>query len=140
VKINIQFININPIPMNIPENLYYTKEHEWLQVDGNQGIVGITDFAQQQLGDVVFVEVETVGETITMGDAFGTVEAVKTVSDLFIPVTAKILELNSELNDQPELINKDPYGQGWIVKILIEDPGQVSELLNAEQYKAIAEG
>jgi glycine cleavage system H protein len=140
VKINIQFININPIPMNIPENLYYTKEHEWLQVDGNQGIVGITDFAQQQLGDVVFVEVETIGETITMGDAFGTVEAVKTVSDLFIPVTAKILELNSELNDQPELINKDPYGQGWIVKILIEDPGQVSELLNAEQYKAIAEG
>jgi glycine cleavage system H protein len=140
VKINIQFININPIPMNIPENLYYTKEHEWLQVDGNQGIVGITDFAQQQLGDVVFVEVETVGETITMGDAFGTVEAVKTVSDLFIPITAKILELNSELNDQPELINKDPYGQGWIVKILLQDPEQVSELLNAEQYKAIAEG
>jgi glycine cleavage system H protein len=125
--------------MNIPVNLYYTKEHEWLKVDGNNGIVGVTEFAQQQLGDVVFVEVETLGETISKGDAFGTIEAVKTVSDLFIPVTAEILEFNQGLNDQPELINKDPYGEGWIVKIRFEDKSQLDELLNTEQYKAFVE-
>ena len=126
--------------MNIPASLYYTKDHEWLKVEGDQGTVGITDFAQQQLGDVVFVEVETVGETIEMGETFGTVEAVKTVSDLFIPVSAEILEFNETLNDQPELINKDPYGSAWIVKIHLTDAEQVKELLTAGQYKSLVEG
>ena len=126
--------------MNIPASLYYTKDHEWLKVEGEQGIVGITDFAQQQLGDVVFVEVETVGETREMGSTFGTVEAVKTVSDLFLPVSAEILEFNEKLNDQPELVNKDPYGAGWIVKIHLKDIDQVKELLKADQYESLVEG
>lgn len=125
--------------MNIPENLYYTNDHEWIKLEGNTGIVGVTDFAQHQLGDIVFVDVATVGETIAESETFGTIEAVKTVSDMFMPVDAEVIEFNDALNDQPELINKDPYGAGWIVKITVTDPSKVSTLLNAEQYKALVE-
>ncbi len=125
--------------MNIPENLFYTKDHEWIKVDGNTGVVGITDFAQHQLGDIVFVDVATVGETLAENETFGTIEAVKTVSDMFMPVAAEVLEFNDTLNDEPELVNKDPYGQGWIVKIAISDISKLSALLNAEQYKTLVE-
>jgi len=125
--------------MNIPENLYYTKDHEWIRVNGNEGIVGVTDFAQHQLGDIVFIEVNTLGETIEIGEAFGTIEAVKTVSDMFAPITCEIVEFNEKLSDTPELVNKDPYGDGWIVKVKISDASQVSELLNAAQYSELAE-
>jgi glycine cleavage system H protein len=125
--------------MNIPENLYYTKDHEWIKLEGNTGIVGVTDFAQHQLGDIVFVDVATVGESIAENETFGTIEAVKTVSDMFMPVDAEVTEFNEALNDEPELINKDPYGAGWIVKITVTDPSKVSALLNAEQYKALIE-
>lgn len=128
-----------PIIMNIPENLYYTNDHEWIKVEGNTGVVGITDFAQHQLGDIVFVDVASVGETLSEGETFGTIEAVKTVSDLFIPVGAEIIEFNDALNNEPELINKDPYGAGWIVKVTIADATKLSALLNAEQYKALVE-
>jgi glycine cleavage system H protein len=125
--------------MNIPENLYYTNDHEWIKLEGNTGIVGVTDFAQHQLGDIVFVDVATVGESIAENETFGTIEAVKTVSDMFMPVDAEVTEFNEALNDEPELINKDPYGAGWIVKITVTDPSKVSALLNAEQYKALIE-
>ena len=125
--------------MNIPENLYYTNDHEWIKVEGNTGIVGVTDFAQQQLGDIVFVDVATVGETLTEGDTFGTIEAVKTVSDLFIPIDSEVIEFNEALNNEPELINKDPYDTGWIVKITIADTSKLSDLLTAGQYKALVE-
>lgn len=125
--------------MNIPENLYYTNDHEWIKVEGNTGIVGVTDFAQHQLGDIVFVDVASVGETLAEGDTFGTIEAVKTVSDLFLPVDAEVIEFNETLNDEPELINKDPYLAGWIVKVTLSDSGQLSGLLTAEQYKALVE-
>jgi len=123
--------------MNIPSNLYYTKDHEWILVDGNEGKVGITDFAQHELGDIVFVEVETVGKTLNQGEVFGTIEAVKTVSDLFLPMSGEILEKNPALESQPELINKDPYGDGWIIKVKISNPSEISNLLNAEAYKAL---
>ena len=125
--------------MNIPENLYYTNDHEWIKVEGNTGIVGVTDFAQHQLGDIVFVDVTSVGETLAEGDTFGTIEAVKTVSDLFLPVDAEVTEFNEALNDEPELINKDPYNAGWIVKVNITDTSKLAGLLNAEQYKALVE-
>lgn len=125
--------------MNIPENLYYTNDHEWIKVDGETGIVGVTDFAQHQLGDIVFVDVNTVGENIAEGETFGTIEAVKTVSDMMMPLDAEVLEFNDTLNDQPELINKDPYGEGWIVKVKIADLSQLSNLLNAENYKTLVE-
>jgi glycine cleavage system H protein len=125
--------------MNIPENLYYTSDHEWIKVEGNTGIVGVTDFAQHQLGDIVFVDVATVGETLAEGDTFGTIEAVKTVSDLFIPVDAEVVEFNEALNNEPELINKDPYNAGWIVKVKIADTSKLAALLSAEQYKALVE-
>ncbi len=125
--------------MNIPENLKYSKDHEWLRVEGEEAYVGITDFAQGELGDIVFVEVETIDETLEKDEAFGTVEAVKTVSDLLLPVGGTVLELNEKLEDEPELINKDPYGEGWIVKIKMTDPAQVDELLDAEGYKALIE-
>ena len=107
--------------MSVPVNLKYTKEHEWIRVEGNEAYVGITDFAQSELGEIVFVEIETVGETLAEGEVFGTVEAVKTVSDLYLPVDAKVLEFNQELEDAPELVNDDPYGKGWMVKIEISD-------------------
>jgi glycine cleavage system H protein len=126
-------------PMNIPENLYYTNDHEWIKVEGNTGIVGVTDFAQHQLGDIVFVDVTSVGETLAEGDTFGTIEAVKTVSDLFLPIDAEVTEFNEALNDEPELINKDPYNAGWIVKVNITDTFKLAGLLNAAQYKALVE-
>lgn len=124
--------------MNIPEDLKYTKEHEWVRIDGDTATVGVTDFAQGELGDVVYVEIETEGETIGEGDVFGTVEAVKTVSDLFMPVSGEVLEFNSALADNPELVNSDPYGNGWMIKVRIEDMG--SSLVSAEEYKSLTEG
>ena len=125
--------------MNIPVNLLYTSDHEWVKVEGNTGWVGVTDFAQHQLGDIVFVDVDTVGETIAEGETFGTIEAVKTVSDLFMPVESEVIEFNEALNDTPELINKDPYGEGWIVKVTIADTSKLSALLGPEQYKSLVE-
>ena len=123
--------------MNLPSDLKYTKEHEWIRVEGDEAIVGITDFAQSQLGDIVFVECETVGDTLAAGDTFGTVEAVKTVSDLYLPVGGEILEFNESLEDEPEAVNKDPYGAGWIVKIKINDASELESLLSADAYKAL---
>lgn len=123
--------------MNCPDNLKYTKDHEWIRVEGDVAYVGITDYAQSQLGDIVFVDVDTEGETIDQGEAFGSVEAVKTVSELLIPITAEVVELNPELEDAPELINQDPYGKGWIVKLTVKDATQLDELLHAEAYKAL---
>ncbi|MFV0471499.1 MAG: glycine cleavage system protein GcvH [Paludibacteraceae bacterium] len=123
--------------MNTPANLKYTKEHEWVRVEGNEAYIGITDFAQNELGEIVFVEVETVGETLEQGEVFGTVEAVKTVSDLFIPVSGEILEFNTKLEDAPELVNDDPYGKGWMVKISVSDISQLDELLSAESYQEL---
>ena len=121
--------------MNFPADLKYSKEHEWVRVEGTTGTVGITDFAQKELGDIVYVEIETVGETVEQNSVFGTVEAVKTVSDLFIPVSGKILEKNAALNDKPEAVNSDPYGEGWMVKIELTDPSQLAGLMDAEAYK-----
>jgi glycine cleavage system H protein len=123
--------------MNVPENLLYTKDHEWLRIEGNTGYIGVTDFAQGELGDVVFIEIETVGETLDKEEVFGTIEAVKTVSDMFMPVNGEILEVNPALEETPDVVNKDPYGKGWMVKIKITDPSQTAGLLTAEQYKAI---
>ena len=122
--------------MNVPAELKYTKEHEWIRVEGEEAYVGITDYAQSQLGDIVFVEVETEGDNLEAGDTFGSIEAVKTVSDLYKPVAGEVLEFNSELEDQPDLVNKDPYGKGWIIKVKIEDEAQLDGLLNADAYKA----
>lgn len=122
--------------MNIPENLLYTEDHEWIRVEGNEAYIGVTDFAQKELGDIVFVEVETVDEELDQGEAFGTIEAVKTVSDLFMPVGGTVLELNEKVEDEPEVINKDPYGDGWIVKIKISDSSQLDDMLDAKAYKA----
>jgi glycine cleavage system H protein len=122
--------------MNIPENLKYTKDHEWLRVEGNEAFIGVTEFAQGELGDIVFIEVETIGETLEKEEAFGTIEAVKTVSDMFMPVSGEILEFNEELEATPELVNQDPYGKGWIVKIKFSNPDQINELLDAVAYKA----
>ena len=126
--------------MNIIENLKYTKDHEWIRVEGDEAVIGITDFAQEELGDIVFVEVETEGETLNKEEAFGTIEAVKTVSDLFMPVDGEVLEFNEELEDAPELINSDPFEKGWIVKIKITNASQLDDLLSAADYKAIIEG
>lgn len=123
--------------MNIPENLFYTKDHEWLKLDGDIATVGITDFAQKELGDIVFVDVDTVDEELDAEEAFGTIEAVKTVSDMFMPVSGTVVELNEELDDQPELINKDPYGKGWIIKIKLADTSDLDNMLKAEQYKEL---
>jgi glycine cleavage system H protein len=123
--------------MNVPENLLYTKDHEWLRVEGNTGYIGVTDFAQGELGDVVFIEIETVGETLKKEEVFGTIEAVKTVSDMFMPVGGEILELNPALEETPEVVNKDPYGKGWMVKISITDSSETASLLTPEQYKAL---
>ncbi|RPJ54824.1 MAG: glycine cleavage system protein GcvH [Dehalococcoidia bacterium] len=123
--------------MNVPGNLLYTKDHEWLRIEGNMGYVGVTDFAQGELGDIVFIEIETVGETLKKEEVFGTIEAVKTVSDMFMPVTGEILEVNPAIDETPDVINKDPYGKGWMVKIKISDPSEVAELLTAEKYTAL---
>ena len=123
--------------MEIPLNLKYTKDHEWISIDGNIATVGITDFAQRELGDIVYIEVETIGETLNADDVFGTVEAVKTVSDLFLPMTGKIIEFNESLDSSPEDVNTDPYGNGWMVKIDIENIDELDNLLSADQYKEL---
>lgn len=123
--------------MNFPDNLKYTKEHEWIRVEGNEAYVGITEFATSELGDVVFIEIETVGETLAKEATFGTIEAVKTVSDLFMPVSGEILELNPALEGNPEIVNKDPYTEGWLVKIKIEDASELDSLLSKEEYEAL---
>lgn len=126
--------------MNIPAELKYTKDHEWIRVEGDVATIGITDFAQSELGDIVYIEIETVGETVEKDEVFGTVEAVKTVSDLFMPVTGEVLELNSKLEGAPELVNKDPYNEGWMVKVKIADISQLSHLLSAETYSSLIGG
>jgi glycine cleavage system H protein len=123
--------------MNVPENLLYTKDHEWLRVEGDTGFVGITDFAQGELGEIVFLEIETAGETLNKEEVFGTIEAVKTVSDMFMPVSGEILEVNPALKESPEVVNKDPYGNGWMVRIRISNPSEVKDLLSVENYKAL---
>ncbi|GAB4317705.1 MAG: glycine cleavage system protein GcvH [Bacteroidales bacterium] len=123
--------------MNIPENLKYTKDHEWIRVEGDEAFVGITDFAQKELGDIVFVEVETEGETLDKEETFGTIEAVKTVSDLFMPVSGEIVEANPRLQDAPETINNDPYGEGWIIRIKISDKSQLDDLFDAKGYEEL---
>ncbi|HEX2975127.1 MAG TPA: glycine cleavage system protein GcvH [Bacteroidales bacterium] len=123
--------------MNVPEKLLYTKDHEWLRIEGEIGYAGITDFAQSELGDIVFIEVNTLGETIDKGEVFGTIEAVKTVSDMFMPVGGEILEVNPALEESPDVVNKDPYGKGWMVKIKLSNPSEADSLLDAESYKAL---
>lgn len=123
--------------MNIPDNLFYTKEHEWISVEGDVATIGITDFAQNELGDIVFIEVETVDEELDIEESFGTIEAVKTVSDMFMPVSGTVIELNEALDAEPEIINKDPYGEGWIIKIKMSDTSQVNDLLSVEAYKEL---
>jgi glycine cleavage system H protein len=123
--------------MNFPESLRYTKDHEWIKIEGNTATVGITDFAQRELGDIVFVDVPSVGKTLKAEEIFGTVEAVKTVSDLFSPLSGKVESFNSGLDAAPEAVNKDPYGDGWMIKLTITNPAEVDALMTAEQYKAL---
>jgi glycine cleavage system H protein len=123
--------------MNVPGNLLYTKDHEWLRVEGEMAYAGITDFAQGELGDIVFIEIETLGETLAKEEVFGTIEAVKTVSDMFMPVSGEIVEVNPELDASPDVVNKDPYGKGWMVKIKISNPSEISLLLSPEKYSAL---
>ncbi|MFP4470561.1 MAG: glycine cleavage system protein GcvH [Bacteroidales bacterium] len=123
--------------MNIPDNLKYTKDHEWVRVEGDEAFIGITDYAQNELGDIVFIEVETVGEELDREETFGTIEAVKTVSDMFMPVAGEVLEFNEELEQSPEIVNNDPYGKGWIVKIKPADMNDIEDLLDADAYKEL---
>jgi glycine cleavage system H protein len=123
--------------MNFPENLRYTKDHEWISLEGNVATIGITDFAQRELGDIVYVDINTVGKTLNAEEVFGTVEAVKTVSDLFLPVAGTITEVNSALNDKPEAVNNDPYGEGWMVKVTVTNPADVEALMDAVAYGAL---
>lgn len=122
--------------MNIPAELKYTKDHEWVRVEGDVAVVGVTDYAQGELGDIVYIEIETEGDNLNQEEVFGTVEAVKTVSDLFMPISGEIVEVNSSLSDAPETVNTDPYGNGWMIKIKISDKSQLDELLSADDYKA----
>lgn len=126
--------------MNVPEDLKYTKDHEWIRVEGETAIVGITDFAQGELGDIVYVEVETIDEDVTKDEVFGTVEAVKTVSDLFMPLSGTVMEFNEKLDDEPELVNSDPYGEGWMVKVQLSDLEEITDLLDAAAYKTLIGG
>tara|TARA_B100001778_G_scaffold87954_1_gene71574 strand:- start:4645 stop:5025 length:381 start_codon:yes stop_codon:yes gene_type:complete len=123
--------------MNIPTQLKYTKDHEWVKIDGEIATIGITDFAQQELGDIVYIEIESIGETLDAEEVFGTVEAVKTVSDLFMPLSGEVLEFNAALEDTPEFVNDDPYKSGWMIKVKIEDPSQISDLLDFDAYKQL---
>jgi len=123
--------------MNLPADLLYTKDHEWLRMEGDFGFIGITDFAQGELGDIVFLEIETLGETLQKEEVFGTIEAVKTVSDLFMPVGGEVVEVNPALEESPDVVNKDPYGKGWLIKIKIADPAEAETLLPAEKYQEI---
>ncbi|MCZ4224416.1 glycine cleavage system protein GcvH [Pedobacter rhodius] len=123
--------------MNFPSELKYTKDHEWVKVEGSEAFIGITDFAQRELGDIVYVDINSVGSEVAKEEVFGTVEAVKTVSDLFMPVTGTVLEINAELNDNPELVNSDPYGKGWMVKVSLSDLAEVEDLLSADAYQSL---
>lgn len=123
--------------MNFPSELKYTKDHEWIKIEGNEAIVGITEFAQRELGDIVYIDIDTVGQEIAENEIFGTVEAVKTVSDLFMPINGTILEINKKLDSAPELVNQDPYGDGWMVKVSVKSIAEVGELLSADQYKEL---
>ncbi|MCI6523665.1 MAG: glycine cleavage system protein GcvH [Parabacteroides sp.] len=123
--------------MNFPADLKYTKDHEWIRVEGDVAYVGITDFAQSELGEIVYVDITTEGETVEKEEVFGTIEAVKTVSDLFMPATGEVLEVNPELEDAPELVNEDAYGKGWLIKVTVADPAQLDELLSAEEYQKL---
>jgi glycine cleavage system H protein len=123
--------------MNFPENLRYTKEHEWVRVEGEEAYVGITEFAQHELGDIVYVEIETTGKSLESGEVFGTVEAVKTVSDLYLPVSGAVVEVNPKLNANPELVNTDPYGDGWMVRMKLENPADVEALMDAAAYQSL---
>jgi len=123
--------------MNIPQELKYTKDHEWVKIDGDTVTIGVTDFAQGELGDIVYVEVETLDETLDKEEVFGTVEAVKTVSDLYMPVSGEIIEFNDSLEDEPEKVNEDPYGQGWMIKIKLSDTSELEALLSADEYKEV---
>jgi glycine cleavage system H protein len=123
--------------MNVPADLLYTKDHEWLRIEGDFGFVGVTDFAQGELGDIVFLEIETLGETLKKEEVFGTIEAVKTVSDIFMPVGGEILEVNPALEESPDMVNKDPYGKGWMIKIKITDPSEAKTLLSAQKYQEL---
>ncbi len=125
--------------MNIPVNLKYTKDHEWIRIENNEAYIGITDYAQGELGDIVFIEIETLGEHLEQGEVFGTVEAVKTVSDLFMPVSGNVIQINDKLEEKPDLINKDPYGEGWLIKLEVDDVSQVKSLMDAEAYKKMIE-
>ena len=126
--------------MNFPNDVKYTKEHEWIRLEGDVAYVGITDYAQEQLGDIVFVDIQTVGETLAADEVFGTIEVVKTISDLFLPVAGEVLEQNEALEEQPELVNKDPYGEGWLIKMKPADIKDIDDLLDAEAYKAVVNG
>tara|TARA_R110001632_G_scaffold44744_2_gene113622 strand:- start:5495 stop:5875 length:381 start_codon:yes stop_codon:yes gene_type:complete len=126
--------------MNIPSDLKYTKDHEWLRIEGDTATVGITDFAQGELGDIVYVDVDTLDDTVEKDEVFGSVEAVKTVSDLFMPLSGEVIEFNEELEDEPEIVNKDPYGKGWMIKLSISDDSQIADLLDAETYKNLIGG
>ena len=126
--------------MKVPKDLKYTNDHEWVRVEGDIAVVGITDFAQRELGDIVYVEVETVDETLDREEVFGTVEAVKTVSDLFAPLSGEIIEFNQNLEDEPEKVNSDPYGDGWMIKIRFSDPSELEDLLSADEYLEVIEG
>ena len=126
--------------MNIPSELKYTKDHEWIKIEDNIATVGITEFAQGELGDIVYVDVDTLDDTVKVGEIFGSVEAVKTVSDLFMPLTGEVSEFNEELEDEPELVNSDPYGKGWMIKIEISDSSQIANLIDAETYKELIQG
>lgn len=121
--------------MNIPQELKYTKDHEWVRVDGDYAVIGVTDFAQKELGDIVYVDVDTEGDTVEKDEVFGSVEAVKTVSDLFMPITGEVVEFNEALEDAPELVNSDPYGEGWMIKVTMSDAKELESLLTVEQYK-----
>ncbi len=123
--------------MNFPEDLKYTKDHEWVRIDGEEAYVGITDYAQNELGEIVYVDVTTLGETVAKEEVFGSIEAVKTVSDLFLPLSGEVVEFNEELNDSPELVNQDPYGKGWIIKLKVSDASEFDALLNTAEYRTI---
>ena len=123
--------------MNFPQNIRYTKEHEWVRIEGNEAVIGITDFAQRELGDIVYVDIDTTGKELEEGSVFGTVEAVKTVSDLFLPVSGTVTQVNPNLNNNPELVNSDPYGEGWMIRMRMKDPEAVEALMDAEAYQSL---
>ena len=140
IKLHLLHTNFKTTPMNIPADLKYTKDHEWVRIEGEVATIGITDFAQSELGDIVYVEVETVDETLDKDEVFGSVEAVKTVSDLFLPLTGEIIGFNEALEDEPEKVNTDAYGEGWMIKLKFSDASEIDDLLNSDAYKELIGG